>query len=42
MRTAKDSRLHDYALAMYSHSVTTLRPISDPSSLPPASGLARP
>ena len=27
---------------VYSHSVTTLRPISDPSSLPPASGPARP
>ena len=33
--------LHDYALFLYSHSVTTLRPISAPSNLPPVSGLAR-
>lgn len=34
--------LHDYAVTMYSHSVTTLRPIADTESLPPASGRARP
>jgi hypothetical protein len=27
---------------MYSHPVTTFRPISDPSRLPPVSGQARP
>jgi hypothetical protein len=34
--------LHDYAVAMYSHSVTTFRPTADPVSLPPASGVSRP
>lgn len=33
--------LHRYATIMYSHSVTTFRPISAPSNLPPVSGLAR-
>jgi hypothetical protein len=34
--------LHDYAPLLYSHVMTTFRPISDPPSLPPASGRTRP
>ena len=44
-RTGEDavpSDLHRYAPMLYSHAVTTFRPVSDPSSLPPASGHARP